>query len=101
MGELLDPDGYWDTAMIEMMLGEALVIETKRKQAAHETALSAIGSAFSKSEAGGAYLKSLQKAMDSVDDSRQRARGTVTAERRDEAVDQLRRDLRGGRKRKK
>lgn len=90
--------------MVEMMLGEALAVETARKRDMHEVTLAAIGSAFAKSEQSGGYLKSLRAVLGEVEDERQRARGMEPKESKkqmDESIKKLRNDLRGGGKRRK
>lgn len=79
--------------MVEKMLGQAIVTETKWKMAAHEAVLSGIGAAF-QSEAGAGYVAALQKVIDQVKgDSAPR---TVPGEFPLEKVQDLRRALRGG-----
>jgi len=76
---------------MEAMLIQATIIETKRKQASHEAVLNAIGGAFSKT--GDTYAASQQKIIDSLIGKKSAAKvGDVEG---------LRRDLRGGKRRKK
>lgn len=86
--------------MMELGLGEALAIETKRKQAAHETTLAAIGSAFSKGTVGRVYAQSLEKVLDAVKDGRRRARGLAPEKRENQDWVKLKRVLGRGRKKK-
>lgn len=85
--------------MIETMLGEALAIRTQRKQDLHEATMAAIGASFSKGVAK-PYFNSLQKVIDAVADGRRRARGLDPLERPNQDVEELRRGLGRGRKKK-
>jgi hypothetical protein len=94
----MDPDGPWTKEMVETMLGQALVVETKWKMAAHEAVFSGIGAAFKK-EVGSGYLTSLQRVLDEArGGSGPRAEQSGPS---DAAIRSLRDDLkalRGGRK---
>jgi len=101
MAELMDPEGPWSMPMLELGLGEALVIETKRKKASFESVGAAIGSAFSKGEVGKAYNDALEKMLALVDNRRRNRRGTEAKAAQSGDVEGLRRAFGSARRRKK
>ena len=86
--------------MLELGLGEAMAIETKRKQAHFEAVEAAIGSAFSKGKVGRIYDNSLKDVLHSVDSGRRQARGQAPTEAPNHDVEEVQRMLGRGRRKR-